>query len=352
MGGHALFVWRRYPPPLFLGGAEISHALLAESLAEAGWTVSYLGSYEDPFPPGADRLTELLEALKDNRAAVEFDDARRTLTYTLGRVSCHAVPQAAIESQMHRLLREGDVTLAVTAQEGSAEISAALAGRTRVVGWLHSVTPTGLEVLAGAPAVALATYDFVAGIATRHAATGTSLHRFYPPFRRPATVEPRATFADAITMVNPIPSKGVAVFLEVARRLADRRFVAQEAWYPVRPQTTSNVEVRAKSPDLDRLISETRLLLVPSAAPEGFGRVVVDFGLRGVPAVVHDIGGLREAAGSSALLLPTLHADDWVTAVASLDDRAAYGAAAEDARSHSARFLRDCVAELSAIGVL
>ncbi|UIX32834.1 hypothetical protein [Streptomyces sp. GQFP] len=32
-----LFAWRRTPPPLLIGGAEVTQQLLAEELARSGW---------------------------------------------------------------------------------------------------------------------------------------------------------------------------------------------------------------------------------------------------------------------------------------------------------------------------
>ncbi|GHE24827.1 hypothetical protein GCM10017778_00670 [Streptomyces vinaceus] len=48
-GPTVVFVWRRTPPPLLIGGAEVSQQLLAEEFVRAGWRVVYLGSHEAPW---------------------------------------------------------------------------------------------------------------------------------------------------------------------------------------------------------------------------------------------------------------------------------------------------------------
>lgn len=118
---------------------------------------------------------------------------------------------------------------------------------------------------------------------------------------------PRDTDApsDFVTFVNPHPMKGVEIFLEVARRLPTRKFQVIRAW-PYPPVFTCdlpNVTVRSYTPDMAEVWRRTAVLIMPSLCAEGFGRVVVEAQLNGIPVIAHAIGGVPEAAGDGAILI-------------------------------------------------
>ncbi len=80
----------------------------------------------------------------------------------------------------------------------------------------------------------------------------------------------------------------------------------------------------------------TRLVLMPSVVEEGWGRVVTEGQLSGIPALVSDRGALPETVGDGGVVVP-LHAsaEAWQQAFDRLwDDRAFY---AERARAALAR---------------
>ena len=47
--------------------------------------------------------------------------------------------------------------------------------------------------------------------------------------------------------------------------------------------------------NIDEMLRATRILLMPSLWYEGFGLIVMEAMLRGIPVVASDSGGLREA---------------------------------------------------------
>ena len=53
--------------------------------------------------------------------------------------------------------------------------------------------------------------------------------------------------------------------------------------------------------DIQEILAQTRVLLVPSLWPETFGYVVPEAMLRGIPVLASDIGGLPEARAHSLL---------------------------------------------------
>jgi hypothetical protein len=100
------------------------------------------------------------------------------------------------------------------------------------------------------------------------------------------------------------------------------------------------------------VFAQTRLLLAPSRIQEGFGRVVVEAGLHGIPSLAADNGGLVEATGTVSGLIGGFNVETWVQEVEALDNKLEYERRSKAARIHASRFLRDPVHELVAAGVL
>jgi amino acid adenylation domain-containing protein/non-ribosomal peptide synthase protein (TIGR01720 family) len=112
-----------------------------------------------------------------------------------------------------------------------------------------------------------------------------------------------------VTIVNPCAVKGISIFLEVARRMPDVAFGAVPTWGTSDEERralerTPNVRVLQASRDFDRILEQTRVLLVPSLWREAFGMVVVEAMLRGIPVLTSDAGGLPEAGLGVATVLP------------------------------------------------
>ena len=67
------------------------------------------------------------------------------------------------------------------------------------------------------------------------------------------------------------------------------------------PAGLGNVEVVAQRPDFPALLSSAGLVVMPSSY-ESWGRVAVEAAMMGVPSVVADTPGLREAGVAAAVL--------------------------------------------------
>jgi glycosyltransferase involved in cell wall biosynthesis len=112
-----------------------------------------------------------------------------------------------------------------------------------------------------------------------------------------------------VTMINPSVIKGIDVFIGLARRFSAVDFAAVTSWATTsrdRQQLEQEVNVTLLEPteDLDRIFSESKVLLVPSRWQEAFGQVVVDAMLRGVPVIASDAGGLPESKLGVEFLVP------------------------------------------------
>src|ERR1041385_2651904 len=112
-----------------------------------------------------------------------------------------------------------------------------------------------------------------------------------------------------VTMINPCAVKGISIFLEVARRLPGCEFGYVHGWGTTREDRQAlaqlpNVRRVESAPEIGEILSQTRVLLMPSLWYEGFGLIVMESMLRGIPVVASDSGGLKEAKQGTGYVIP------------------------------------------------
>jgi surfactin synthase thioesterase subunit/glycosyltransferase involved in cell wall biosynthesis len=117
--------------------------------------------------------------------------------------------------------------------------------------------------------------------------------------------------AGSVLMINPCRVKGIGIFAEVAKQWPEVSFSALIGW----GTTTADKELLAKLPNvrllgsvphIDDVLSQTRVLLMPSIWYEGFGLITMEAMLRGVPVISSDSGGLKEAKQGTRFVLPVV----------------------------------------------
>jgi surfactin synthase thioesterase subunit/glycosyltransferase involved in cell wall biosynthesis len=120
-----------------------------------------------------------------------------------------------------------------------------------------------------------------------------------------------------VLMVNPCTVKGLPIFLEVASRFPQIPFAALRGWGTTAADEASlralpNVQVLSTVPDIDDVLRDTRVFLMPSLWYEGFGLIAMEAMLRGIPTLASDFGGLRESCNMPGALVPIEPITEWL----------------------------------------
>ena len=151
---------------------------------------------------------------------------------------------------------------------------------------------------------------------------------------------------DMITLVNANVNKGVHQFIELAKRMPDRKFLGVrpyygELWLPPAP---SNIEWIPFDNDVRNILKRTRILLFPSYY-ESFGRIAVEAMYNGIPVIyskpaTENIGIVGTTEGVEEWIIPAGIGckrdvpEEWTTAIESLDDQDTYAARRELVKAH------------------
>jgi glycosyltransferase involved in cell wall biosynthesis len=112
-----------------------------------------------------------------------------------------------------------------------------------------------------------------------------------------------------VVMINPSAVKGISIFLRVAEHFADCEFGVLPGWGTTADDRRAverlpNVKLLPHAPRIDEVLAETRVLLMPSLWYEGFGLIVMENMLRGIPVIASDSGGLKEAKAGTRYVIP------------------------------------------------
>ena len=342
----ALFAWRRTPPPLLIGGAEVTQQLLAEELAASGWQTIYLGSHQAPW----DQALQLhhMRAFLDTHGT-PYEETHEALRYHWNGVSCIAVPQHQIETALRSLLAQARPDVLFTSQEGAADIAARARPTALVAGILHSVSKTGLGVLDGRPHHGLAVSKFVLRQADADRSDATRLSLLYPPFAPPQP-EHQTSRTASVLMINPIPAKGSALLHQLIRHMPEQQFTLVEGWWNTADQFAAypNVTYVPRVYDMSPLYRSHRFLLVPSTVEDAFPRVIIEAALHGTPSIGTDRGGIPEAIGNAGIVLPvTAGPQAWAEAIRTGD----HHALGEQARQRATALARPRLPDLRNLGI-
>lgn len=103
-----------------------------------------------------------------------------------------------------------------------------------------------------------------------------------------------------VAMVNPCAVKGISIFLDLADRMPGVQFAAIPTWGTQAEELAAmrqrpNITLLSQMDNIDGLLRQTKVMLVPSVWAEARSRIVLEAMSRGIPVVASDVGGLHEA---------------------------------------------------------
>jgi glycosyltransferase involved in cell wall biosynthesis len=126
---------------------------------------------------------------------------------------------------------------------------------------------------------------------------------------------------DAYTLINMNADKGSELFYRLAEAEPDRKFVGVVGGHGVQviKRNIPNVTILEHGPDMQRVWSLTRVLLMPSEF-ESYGLTAVEAGINGIPTIAHPTPGLQENLGPEGMYADRDNLSDWRMSLEWLDD--------------------------------
>lgn len=162
-----------------------------------------------------------------------------------------------------------------------------------------------------------------------------------------AGLEPRG---NNVLFVGILLRKGADITLQIAAERSNVSFIFVESWSgdpnittPLRRLAASlpNVRLLPNQPDLHSVFRETRLLLMPSRVPEGWGRTATEAQLCGIPVLGSSRGQLGATIGRGGIALdPDAGIPTWLQAFDSIwSDEEYYRVLSRRAKEHALRLI-------------
>jgi len=164
--------------------------------------------------------------------------------------------------------------------------------------------------------------------------TGTSADVLYPSVNMGERELPESgKNARFYTIINPSHLKGELIFKKITNSMPDHQFMAVGGKVH---SPGKNVVCVAPTMNMDAVYRNSRIVLVPSIWPEPFGRVPIEAGLIGVPAVASNSGGLPESVGPGGIIVEPYDIKGWIEAIRTIESD--YDEYADKALRHATLF--------------
>lgn len=150
---------------------------------------------------------------------------------------------------------------------------------------------------------------------------------------------PERSTGEYITLINANMMKGLDIFVNLARRMPERKFLGVKPYYNVVkvPTDIPNIKWIDLQEDIKEVLKQTRILLVPSAY-ESWGRVAFEAMYNGIPVIYTKPAdslpgfnfksgttqGMKEWIGDAAIECDRTNIEEWITEIGKLDDKGYY----------------------------
>jgi surfactin synthase thioesterase subunit/glycosyltransferase involved in cell wall biosynthesis len=293
------------------GGGDKSNRLLMEGLAARGHQVRVATRVETFGPEGHQRLIEELR-----KRGIEPD----TSDGQMARFELHGVDVLTLSLSPHlrpffqAQIDEFDPDIIVTSTDDPGQLLFGLAvkaPRARVVYLVRATiaVPFGPDssMVSATKTESLKRADGVVGVShyvANYVREWSGLDAVHVPI---SLLEPGSEFPQLgrwdnpyVSMVNPCAVKGISIFLQIADLMPEVQFAAVPLWGTQAAELEElrlrpNVHLIGPYDNMDDLLTQTSIMLVPSVWAEARSRVVLESMTRGIPVLASDVGGLHEA---------------------------------------------------------
>ncbi|MEO1477623.1 MAG: glycosyltransferase family 4 protein [Bacteroidota bacterium] len=301
------------------GGANRTNRSLLEGLAARGHAVSVVAPSLGTPPRNTN--DEVRQLLSDRGVALDRHTGYDSYTLDGVRVCAVVTPgQLAPALQRELAMSRADVVLASSEDPSQLILRTLLECGTAPVVYIgHTpvllpfgpfsffASPARRDLLART-AARIAVSEYVHDYFRDWGGMGSTVLNLYN-FKPAASEVARRHDRGFITLINPCTIKGISIFSELARSLPGLPFAAVPTWGTTskdlqRLAAIENVTLLSPVDDVREIFRQTRLLLVPSLCGEAYGRVAVEALVDGLPVLVSDFGGLREAVQEPAFRVP------------------------------------------------
>lgn len=319
--------------PFFIGGdGTIAHTMLTE-LDRIGVDCRFVGTFGDHVVRRLGRLDDLAIPYRRDDGFLTY---RAPYRVTLATEENFA---GLVETAIAEF--EPDVVFAQLDRSREILAQAKRNGCRTALYVLDLDNDQNFLALESEPDVIFAVSEFTRGELGKR--FGKESHVLYPlvDFDRYRT--PRR--GEFVSMINPVPVKGVDIALDLAEHLTRQEFLFVEGWWSdpatvERIERLGNATYMGKQMDMRAVYSRTRVLIVPSQWQEAFGRVVVEAQASGIPVIASRTGGLPEAVGGGGILIDEYrNPARWLSALQRLlEDRSGYQDLSEKAIENTRRF--------------
>jgi len=300
------------------GGGDKSNRLLMEALAARGHKVRVVARIEQ-FGEEAERrfLKEL--AIRDIAPERSGGIARFALK---GVDVLTLTTNSQIRPYLAQQIEYFDPDVIITSTDDPAQLLfevAVQAARARVVHLVRATIAVPFGPDASAPSAArtemLKRADAIVGV-SEYVARYVREQGDMPAVHVPISLMDAGDHPNLgrfenpyVTLVNPCAVKGIDVFVALAERMPAVEFAAVPTWGTNAADLAmlrrySNIRVLPPVDNIDLLLRQTRVLLVPSVWAEARSRIIPEAMLRAIPVIGSDIGGIPEAKLGVPYLVP------------------------------------------------
>jgi glycosyltransferase involved in cell wall biosynthesis len=124
-----------------------------------------------------------------------------------------------------------------------------------------------------------------------------------------------------VTLINLNESKGGKMLIDLAKAMPEVQFLGVEGGYgdQIRENAVRNITYMSKTDKIEDVYAKSRIVIMPSDL-ETWGRVAVEAMASGVPVIINDVQGMREACQEGALVANRNDIAEWIRLIRRLRD--------------------------------